>query len=51
MNTVPGWAYVVALVVLVVGVSAMVFTFTHCGWKTFFLGSGGFYAASMGLCD
>lgn len=51
MNNVPVWAYALAVVVLIAAVSATAFTFTQCGWKTFLLGNGGFYAATMGLCD
>jgi hypothetical protein len=42
---------VIVVVVLVLGISAITFTFKECGWKTLLLGNGGFYAATMGLCD
>lgn len=51
MNDVPVWAWAAAVVVFIAGVGALSFTFSKCGWKTFLLGNGGFYAATMGLCD
>ena len=51
MNDVPAWAWIVAVVFLLIGVSAVAFTFKECGWKTLLLGNGGFYAAALGLCE
>lgn len=48
---VPAWFYALAVVMLVLGVGSLVYTWQKCGWKTLMLGNGGFYAASMGLCD
>jgi hypothetical protein len=48
---VPTWWYALAALMLVLGVSALVYTWQECGWKTLMLGSGGFYNAVMGLCD
>lgn len=42
---------IIGVVVLVLGISGLTFTFKECGWKTLLLGNGGFYAAVMGLCD
>lgn len=41
----------IGVIVVVLGISGLAFTFKECGWKTLLLGNGGFYAAVMGLCD
>jgi hypothetical protein len=51
MNRTPVWAYLAGAVMLAIGIAALVFTWQSCGWKTLLLGTGGFWAAAMGLCD
>jgi hypothetical protein len=47
----PNWLIVMLTAMFfLIGVSAAVFTFKECGWKTLFLGNGGFSAAMMGMC-
>jgi hypothetical protein len=43
-------AMLVGFVVLLM-LSIIVFTFSKCGTKTFFLGNGATYAAATGMCD
>jgi hypothetical protein len=50
MRGIPAWAYALAVVFFVLGVSSVAYTWSECGWKTLLLGNGGFYAAIMGLC-
>lgn len=37
--------------VTLLGLSALVFSFKECGWKTFLYGNGAVYAAATGACD
>ena len=50
-NEVPVWAYIVAVMFLIVASGAISFTWKECGWKTMLLGNGGFFAAVSGMCE
>jgi hypothetical protein len=41
----------IAVLLIIVGVSSLVYTYSKCGNKTFFLGNGGVFAAASGMCD
>jgi hypothetical protein len=48
----PNWIIGMWIVIfLVLGLAALSFTFSKCGWKTLILGNGGFAAAVTGMCD
>ena len=37
--------------VLFLAFSSLFYTFSKCGWSTFFLGKGATFAAVTGMCD
>ncbi len=37
--------------VTLLGLGALAFSFSKCGWKTFLYGNGAVYAAATGACD
>jgi len=49
-NMTKGLMVVLAIMILWIGISAVIFTWRECGAKTLLLGNGGFYAAAMEMC-
>lgn len=42
----------IGVAILIVTMMALpAYAFSKCGWKTFLLGDGAFYAAFTGMCD
>ena len=48
----PRWIIGMWMVIfLVVGLSALGYAWSKCGWKTLILGNGGMATAATGMCD
>lgn len=48
----PRWIFVMWIVlIMVLSLSALTYTWSKCGAKTLILGNGGFAAAVTGMCD
>ena len=48
----PRWIFGMWMVIcLVLGLSALSYTWSKCGAKTLILGNGGLAAAATGMCD